>query len=280
MPVVALPGEGYRLAEGYYLPPIVFTPGEARALSMAIAMLRGISEPGPTTEAASGAMEKIRAVLPRPTVRQLEALEAIVNFYPMRMRSFHPDDDMLLHIQQAVLNRQVVHLRYHAQNSNEVTERDVEPVELQVLDRAWMLVAYCRLRDAPRAFRLDRVDAYEVKSETFAPREMTPDWPSAGPVNVVVRFDAEVVRWVREQQHFSFAGEGADESGATRNGDAVMAYHPRSFEAIESWLLSWSHRVEVLQPPELRERMASLARAIEARHATLAQGTRPKAVRG
>jgi predicted DNA-binding transcriptional regulator YafY len=38
VPIVALPGEGYQLMEGYYLRPLVFTPDEAGALSLAAQM--------------------------------------------------------------------------------------------------------------------------------------------------------------------------------------------------------------------------------------------------
>ena len=32
VPIVSTPGEGYELIEGYYLPPLLFTPSEAAAL--------------------------------------------------------------------------------------------------------------------------------------------------------------------------------------------------------------------------------------------------------
>ena len=38
VPITALPGEGYELMEGYYLRPLVFTPEEAGALSLAAQM--------------------------------------------------------------------------------------------------------------------------------------------------------------------------------------------------------------------------------------------------
>ena len=64
VPIMAMPGEGYRLMDGYYLPPIVFTPEEARALSLAVSMMTGLTEDSPTKEYAGIALDKIRAVLP------------------------------------------------------------------------------------------------------------------------------------------------------------------------------------------------------------------------
>src|SRR4030095_16835198 len=81
VPIMAMPGEGYRLMEGYYLPPIAFSADEARSLHLAISMLIGLATPGPTQKAAAAALEKIRAVLPAAALRQIEAMQAIIHFY-------------------------------------------------------------------------------------------------------------------------------------------------------------------------------------------------------
>jgi predicted DNA-binding transcriptional regulator YafY len=73
------------------------------------------------------------------------------------------DDKIFLTLQEAIHQRRVTHLRYHALTSNEVTERDVEPLGLAFVDKAWILSAYCRLRKGMRAFRLDRIDKMTVR---------------------------------------------------------------------------------------------------------------------
>ena len=61
VPIISSPGEGYRLMEGYYLPPIMFTQAEARALFLSVSMLTGLAKTGETKQAAQAALEKIRA---------------------------------------------------------------------------------------------------------------------------------------------------------------------------------------------------------------------------
>jgi predicted DNA-binding transcriptional regulator YafY len=153
VPIAAMPGEGYRLMEGYYLPPIAFSPDEARSLYLAISMLVGLTTSGATQTAASTALEKIRAVLPAASLRQVEALQAILGFYALPHTLLDFDDELFLTLQQAIHEQQVVHLRYHTRYSNEITERDVEPLELAYIERTWILSAYCRLRQDQRAFR-------------------------------------------------------------------------------------------------------------------------------
>lgn len=260
VPIVAMPGEGYRLMEGYYLPPISFSAEEARSLYLAISMLTGLASAGPTQTAALSALEKIRTVLPDLALRQVEALQAIVHFYAMPGLSLNFDDKRLLTLQEAIHQRRVVYLRYHALHTNEVTEREVEPLALAFVDKTWLLTAYCRLRQGQRAFRLDRIDGLALRDEHFTPREFTfGERPAGGPVTVVVRFDPSIVRWVKERQHFTWV----ETPGST---ETTMTYHPRSFEQIEGWLLSWGNQMEVLEPEALREQLAETARQIVENH--------------
>ena len=267
VPIMAMPGEGYRLMEGYYLPPITFSPDEARALYLALSMLAGMIKPGPTQNAAGFALEKIRSVLPAVTQRQVEALQAITNFYSFPTNTLNFDDETFAKLQEAIHRKQVIFIRYHAQHSNKISERDVEPHELVFLEKAWLLMGYCRLRQGTRAFRLDRIDDLLVRSERFSPRELGDYGFQPMPKKIIVRFDPTVVRWVRERQHFSFAGDSTPTNNLlSAEGGMIMIYQPRSFDLIESWLLSWGDKMEVLEPPALRERLATIAAEILRRH--------------
>lgn len=264
VPIMAMPGEGYRLMEGYYLPPITFSADEARALYLSISMLTGLTTPGPTQTAATAALEKIRAVLPAATLRQVEALQSVLRFYAYPRPPLNFDDKTFVALQEAIHHRRVVHLHYHAQHSNKATERDVEPLELVFLDKIWILSGYCRLRQDIRAFRLDRIDRLSVRSEHFLPRnQVNRAEPSTfKPVPVMVRFDPAIIRWVKERQHFTWDELHSRQTGA----ETVMIYQPRSFDQIESWLLSWGDKMEVLAPPELRERLALVSAQIHSHH--------------
>jgi predicted DNA-binding transcriptional regulator YafY len=261
VPIMAMPGEGYRLMEGYYLPPIVFTPDEARALSLAVSMLTGLAEDSPTQNHAKVALDKIRAVLPEATLHQIEALQAILQFYALPHTRLNFDDNILLDMQTAVLQHRVIRLHYHAQHTNKITIRDVEPVELVFLDKIWMLSAYCRLRQAPRTFRLERIDHLEILPETFIPRDLGQRIPIPGDEELVIRFDANMVRWVRERQHFTFDREEMD-----NNGRSLMIYRPNRWEQIEGWLLSWGDTLEIVAPESKREMLRETADRIAQRH--------------
>ncbi|MCB8942446.1 MAG: YafY family transcriptional regulator [Ardenticatenaceae bacterium] len=256
VPIAAMPGEGYRLVDGYYLPPITFSAEEARALFLAISMLSGLAVEGETQTAAATALDKIRAILPQSTLHQLEALQAIIHFYAFPGPALNFDDPTFLRLQEAIHQQRVVHLRYHAQHTNEVTERDVEPLNLLYFDKTWLLTAYCRLRRAVRVFRLDRIDKLAVKGEMFVPREGR-ERRGERPLTLTVRFDKTILRWVKERQHFTY----------THHVDPqTMVYNPRSFDQIESWLLSWGDKMELLSPPDLRQQLRETIQGMLAQH--------------
>jgi predicted DNA-binding transcriptional regulator YafY len=132
------------------------------------------------------------------------------------------------------------------------------------LSGRWHLAAYCRLRQAPRFFRLDRIDRFDPLGEQFILSErhqMTPD--SGQPADLPearVRFDLSVARWVRERQPYTFQREELTATGL------LCVYALRDEGELLAWLLGWGAAVEVLSPSSLRARLVAEARALLARH--------------
>ncbi len=247
VPLVGLPGEGYQLMPGYYLPPVMFSEAEAKALFLAIAMLTGFTGPGPTHAAAQSALEKIRIVLPKATLTQVEALQAVLGFYTIARPTLDFDNQTFLQLQQAIQQRRVVLLHYHAQHDNQITERAIEPLQLAYLDNVWVVTAYCRLRQEQRVFRLDRIDQLQLTKEVFPARALQPRGAAEAGELVTIQVDAAIERWVREAQHFAFVSEAV-----TAKGDTLMHYRVRDADKFIGWLLQWGAQVELVAPATLR----------------------------
>jgi len=255
VPLVGMPGEGYQLMPGYYLPPIMFGEDEAKVLFLAIAMLTGLTVPGTTHRAAQNALDKIRVILPKAIVTEVEALQAILGFYHIGRSPLNLDDPKFIQIQQAIRERRAVVLEYHAQHDNQITERTVEPLQLAYLDNVWVLSAYCRLRADQRAFRLDRINHFRLTRERFAPRAVRDRRDRPGK-DVIIQVDDHAIRWVQESQHFAFIRESVAASGKR-----LMHYHLHDLEKFTSWLLQWGEDVEAVAPKALR--MAMMRRVDE-----------------
>jgi predicted DNA-binding transcriptional regulator YafY len=86
-----------------------------------------------------------------------------------------------LAIQEAITAGHVLVLHYRDRN-DVVTVREVEPVAFAGSRTQWYLLAWCRLRDGGRAFRVDRILAAADTGET-APhrsfRDLNVDIPDA-----------------------------------------------------------------------------------------------------
>lgn len=250
VPLVATPGSGYRLIEGYFLPPLTFSATEAALLTLGGEFVRERVDPE-LRAAAEEALKKLTSVLPDENRTAVSRWRRSLLF----PRLARPDDPRLPGVRQAIQERRVLRLDYHAFRRAEPERREVEPFGLVFMSERWHLVAYCRLRQGPRMFRLDRIDDLQPTSETFelTDRHAAPtpswDWKSDAP-EVRVRFDDAVLRWVRERQPFTFVREEVDAHGP------VFVYAVRDERDFLSWLLGWGASFEVLDPPSLRRRLA------------------------
>jgi predicted DNA-binding transcriptional regulator YafY len=250
VPIVSLPGEGYELMPGYYLPPLNFTETEAVALILGTQLLKQQAA-GTVTGGAQQALDKLSVALPKNVRDRVEALTSIIGFFTDKNR-FDLDDPKLMVLQKAIQNRRVVHIGYHGFDRDKTTNRTIEPYQLYYAMGAWYVEGFCRLRKEMRTFRLSRMEKLTPGTDAFARREQKRTRPDAV-ITVKMRFDEKIVRWVRERQHYGFLKEQA-----MRNSNGViMAYRIIRLTDIMPWILSWGSGAEVLEPKELREMIRS-----------------------
>ncbi len=247
VPILSLPGEGYEMMPGFYLPPLLFTPDEAGALFLGAQMLIQQAE-GSVVGDVEGALGKITAVLPQPSRQKANRLTGIIRFINENGR-FNLDDPHLLTLQRAIWEQRAVRIQYYSYNKNETTERVVDPYQLFFSNGVWYVEGHCHMRQAMRAFRLDRVDGLRLLLNSF--EKQSRSRTHADTITVKIRFDADIVRWVRERQHYGFVEE---EAGAGANG-IIMRYTIHTLHEIVPWLRGWGAAAEPLSPPELRRQI-------------------------
>ena len=79
VPIVAVPGQGYRLAEGYFLPPLAFTPDEAIMLLLGGDFVAQNFD-ADYRAAVQAASRKIEAVLPEKRRAQVREFQRAIRF--------------------------------------------------------------------------------------------------------------------------------------------------------------------------------------------------------
>jgi predicted DNA-binding transcriptional regulator YafY len=151
------PGGGYALDKARTLPPVNFTPEEATALAIAL------SRPGasPLAETLRSALRKVVGVMPAADAEAAHRLAGRVRLFPHASDSPPP---MARIVEEAVLTHQVVDISYEDRHGR-ATSRLVEPMMLVGSGEAWYLCGFCRLRNAQRAFRLDRIATARLTDE-------------------------------------------------------------------------------------------------------------------
>ena len=137
---------GYRVdQEAYALPAIELTAGELGVLSLATEFWQDKS----LRSDAQRALAKLRAVGTAPAGSDL-----VAGLAP-RVRAAGDAFGPLL---DAVQARQAVTFTYRAATTGDVRERELEPWRLLARGGGWYVVGRDRDRDAPRSFRLSRIE--------------------------------------------------------------------------------------------------------------------------
>ncbi len=112
---------------------------------------------------------------------------------------------VLTQLQDALARRRLVHLSYYVPGRDETTERDVDPMRLLVVEGRTYLEGWCRLAEAVRLFRLDRLLGLQVLDQPAeVPAEAEPKDVDQGlyrPAPEDLRVEIELAplgRWVAE----------------------------------------------------------------------------------
>ncbi|MGJ1415189.1 helix-turn-helix transcriptional regulator [Sphingobacterium multivorum] len=171
VPIVTEDGKGYSLMEHYKIPPVMFTEDEANALITAGQLVTKNTDAS-FVKAHSDAISKIKAVLKNNLKYKTNLLADRIYF--AQNETDERTSNHLTLLQSALTNFYVTKIIY-SDDSSIRTERIIEPFAILSRGDKWLLIAWCRLRNAFRFFRFDRIEKLTVLTETFEPHNLTLD---------------------------------------------------------------------------------------------------------
>ncbi len=165
VPIYAEPGRtgGYCLDKARTLPPVNLTPGEAVAMAVALRGLEGT----PFKATAGTALRKLVAAMQQNDAAAAHAMAARIHLLGDDVAT----PSMPRVVADALSTGRVLRIAY-GDREGAATMRDIEPLGYVGTATHWYLMAWCRLRDALRAFRTDRISSVSITAEVPAPRSL------------------------------------------------------------------------------------------------------------
>lgn len=265
VPIVGEPGVGYSLMSGYCLPPVMFSPDEAFAFVTGGLLVERMTDAS-MREAIRSAMGKVTAVLPPGLQGRVDRLRKTM---VIGMRPPTKGSVPLSTVQRAMAEGRVLRLNYLGAARGQPTERVVEPLGLVFYLDHWHLIAWCRLRNEIRDFRVDRIVRCETLPEPIPPhpefnlnehlaRCMMPERSEFAVV--------EVPQHLLESVRRFWGPTIVEEKVSDKQARVRFAFRPEGLGYVSRWLLSLGTDAEIVSPEVLRENVAALALATAQHH--------------
>ena len=153
VPIEGKAGVGYRLGQGFDMPPLMFTVAEAQALVASVRMAQVWQDPA-LAQASQVALGKIVSALPaasRAAAQSMAVYAPPIGLDPTVQASLQT-------LREAAQAHRKVKVQYK-DASDRVTLRVVRPLGCFYWGKVWTLAAWCEARDGFRSFRVDRMAA-------------------------------------------------------------------------------------------------------------------------
>jgi predicted DNA-binding transcriptional regulator YafY len=258
------PYGGYALVRGYKMPPLIFTPEEAVAVSLGTSLLEEIW--GRLYQAgARGALAKLDNVLPDEQRR--EVAWARQNVLSIGTNWTDPNLAMpfVEQLRDAIYERQRVRMHYRGRSQAAPAPRELDPYKLVSRWGRQYCIGYCHQRQAVRTFRLDRIVELTVLDQTFtepvnfnlqAYLASDPFFQPA--VQVRLRFGPEAAVVAQDNRAF---WTSIDEQP---DGAVVVTFEAADREAAAGMVLRVGFPAAILEPAGLLELVRQQARALSA----------------
>jgi predicted DNA-binding transcriptional regulator YafY len=151
----------------------------------------------------------------------------------------------------AIRGRRLVELEYLKEEEGTPTTHVVEPYTIERRLPHWYVHTWDRTRDDERSFRLDRMRSATLREEQFEAREGFEPDVLEGALVARVLYSPAVARWEVERGARPLA-----------DGSAINEQKIGSAEWLVGEILRYRGEAELLEPPDLRRRIAKRAQAL------------------
>jgi predicted DNA-binding transcriptional regulator YafY len=261
-------GGGYRFdtphaqaGAQYELPGLWFNSGEVHALLTMQHLLTDLDPGGILTPHIQPLIARLNSLLgsAENTAEEIRRRVLIVGLGKRELKLAHFEK-----VGAALLRRKRLAITYFARGSGETTEREVSPQRLVYYRENWYLDAWCHLRNDIRNFALDSIqhaDVIETKAREVSHRSLDevlgPGYGSFSGrrlQHAKLRFTPKRARWVAQE-----TWHPKQKGGFSDDGSWLLEFPYADHRELIMDILKFGADVEVLAPPDLRQRVADEA---------------------
>jgi proteasome accessory factor B len=258
------PEQTYRLAGSHLLPPTNLSPQEALAIVVLCHELGGDGQI-PFQSAARSAALKIENNLPSRLREQLRPVSTAVKVRLPQVQQTN-GDGTYEQLVQALAERKSLSIDYDSYADRQRLQTKLSPYQLLFHNHSWYVIGRSSLHRAVRTFHVGRIlniralaDTYDVPRGFSLERYLGNAWrlirEDGDDQEVLIRFQPLVARNVAEvlwhrTQTTQLNADGTLDFRVTVSGLGEISW----------WILGYGDQAEVIEPAELREKIAERVR--------------------
>lgn len=260
IPITTFQGKdgGIGIIDGYRMDKNMLTNDEFASIVSALKTVSSYSDTHMET-----VLDKIQGIIPE---RESELFRAKTEQVFVDLSPW--DNDLYLKNKINILKSAIQSFHsvsfVYCNAKGEASERSVDPYTLILKGQQWYLYSYCHLKNAFRLFKLSRMREIVVIDKIYHRSvinlEEIPwqkEWNnSRNTIQLVLKFDEGVRVFIEERF-------GVENIIYAANGSCIVKASFPEDEWIYGFILSFGHRVEVLEPEHVRIKVNEIAGRIQ-----------------
>ncbi|MFP8878549.1 MAG: WYL domain-containing protein [Myxococcota bacterium] len=245
----------YRFLDTFRLGDVPFTSDEILALAFSEDLLRTL-EGTVFHDSIRSALAKIRAGLGPELSAYLAQLAESFRVLPGPHKNYARYKDTIQTLNDAVLGRRTVHMRYQTGRTGSVSTRGLDPYRVWYRSGGLYVVGLDHKSDEIRTFAIDRIREISLAGSRFELREGF-DFDvyigssfgviAESAVQVRIRFDRRWATYVQER-----TWHASQRFGKGKAGGVELTMDVGNTPDLRTWILSFGSGAEVLEPKALR----------------------------
>lgn len=261
------PAHGYRIDEGFFLPPVNLKVNEALGLLL-LAKTADAQRDQPFFKSAVEAIQKLIATLPAAYKQVTGDMLHRVTIQPGSTNAVPQNPDYFVALQRAIDEKRICRMRYHSLfNGEGDIDIELHPYHLHFAVRAWYVIGRSVTHSASggdiRTFKLARIQNLELTHHRYKldkpfhiEKYLKNAWsliPEPTEYQIELEFTAKVGRNVAE-----VLWHPTQQTELLPDGRCQMRFTVNGLNEISWWLLGYGDQVTVKKPADLRKKLAEV----------------------